>query len=69
MHRKYNYVSSHEKWVESTDSIELFWEDSIFKPAVYYGLIKGNGYNVLPVWFLENKNKLEALNSNISLRI
>lgn len=41
--------------------------DSIFKSAVYYGLIKGNGY-VLHVWFVENKDKLEALISNISLR-
>lgn len=46
-----------------------FWGgDSIFKSAVYYGLIKGNGYNVLHVWFVENKDKLEALISNISLR-
>lgn len=60
---------SHEKWVGSTDSIKLLGGgDSIFKSAVYYGLIKGNGYNVLHVWFVENKDKLEALISNISLR-
>lgn len=42
---KYNYVSSHEKWVGDVNSIKVIFFLVVFLSVSYCGLLKRNGYS------------------------